>query len=598
MSEWTRKAKLSMRSNLLRFELNPLLLREVRARWRKWPTFAIVFGYAILLAVAIGWMFIDVASGNARDAGSEGRTALLGHQLFEKVSWLQVLGWMVLSPVLAAPAFAGEREQGLLDGLYLSGLTPREILRGKLMSVLWFIGLMLLVPLPVIALCFQMGGVSPQEFFLVALLNATTALVGVAIGLHDSANAPTTGAAMRAIFYHLGLWLGSTIFCCIGIFVSPIIALSSLLDDGSVVASIGWVVFTMLCQCAMAIYLFDLTKKALLKPLSEGERSNHGYIAPATPAYQVPLKEVAGMVTAPTVWSEPGDIRLYGENFFFSRLRVGNTLMQFELSRRLRIRTSVMADLYNAIVILTLCYTLWIFAVLVLSSNAKTPLLAIWNVGTTIILALGVLGSAVMGSTTFSRDREQHMLEPILLSPLTNASVIRAKLGAILIVCVAHSVVILPAILPCIRSVSNTSSVGAGISLVQATVAALIIMLSITGAALLGMSVSWLCRRTFVATGWTLALVFLMSVWSTLVSPPTGPAAQNAMSHWHPFYALLAVAGTGRPGRVQLLPGVVCIAVLAFVSAVLLVFLFWAMRNRARIRDKARQRTSEITAVA
>ena len=52
----------------------------------------------------------------------------------------------------------------------MSRLTPLQIVTGKLLSALSFIGLMMVVPLPSIAICFLLGGVSPGEFCLAALL--------------------------------------------------------------------------------------------------------------------------------------------------------------------------------------------------------------------------------------------------------------------------------------------------------------------------------------------------------------------------------------------------------------------------------------------
>jgi ABC-type transport system involved in cytochrome c biogenesis permease component len=572
---------------LLSRELNPVLLRELRARWRKWPTFAIVFGYAILLAVAIGWMTIEAtASVETARRGGE-RTAQMGFKLFEKMSWVQVIGWMILSPVLAAPAIAGEREQGLLDSLYLSGLTPREILRGKMQAVLWFIGLMLLVPLPVIALCFQMGGVSPQEFLLVMALSSTTALTGAAIGLHNSARAPTTGSALRGVFFHIFLWFSSSVFCCcFGFTVSPIYALIVLLNDEFGWGSGTWVLFTVLCQIGLTAYLLNLAQKALLRPLPESLPDIPGAILPNTPSIQVPLHEAISVAVAPMQRAEAVKPEPYGLNYFFSRLQTGNPILQFELNRRLRIRSRVAADLYHGFMVLVIGIVVWLAMVIVLADNGQGSLREVWQATSTFWLTTGVIGAAVMGAMTFARDREQLMLEPLLLSPLTNAGLVAAKLGAIVIVCLCHSLLLFPLLVPCIRSLGDVSSQARGVSLFQAVPTITIITLAITCSALLGMVVSWFCRRTFVATSWALALVLLLAFWHTTLAPPMGRAAQDAFAIWHPYYAVLAFSGIGRHTNVQLLPGLVCIAIWIILTAGLFTVLVWAMRDRGRSRDR------------
>src|SRR5258708_6259801 len=124
------------------WELNPILVREVRARWRKWPAFATVAGYALLLALVVGWRYRDAVATTSYYTTKTG--AALGHDLFITLTFAQVFGWMLIAPVIGASAFLHERETGLLDGLLLSRLNVEDLVRGKVWSLLAFIVLMLL----------------------------------------------------------------------------------------------------------------------------------------------------------------------------------------------------------------------------------------------------------------------------------------------------------------------------------------------------------------------------------------------------------------------------------------------------------------------
>ena len=113
-------------------ELNPVLTREVRARWRNWPAFLVVLAYAALLAVTVGWRYATALNAGA---GITVATAPhLGRELFITITVVQALGWMLLAPVLTATAIAGERERGTLGNLHLSCLTPQQICTGKLLG--------------------------------------------------------------------------------------------------------------------------------------------------------------------------------------------------------------------------------------------------------------------------------------------------------------------------------------------------------------------------------------------------------------------------------------------------------------------------------
>jgi ABC-type transport system involved in multi-copper enzyme maturation permease subunit len=134
------------------------------------------------------------------------RPSVLSRELFQVLSILQIAGWMILAPALTAAGLAGERERGLLEAVQLSRMTPFSILFGKMMSALSFIALMMPVALPIIATSFLMGGVSPQEIVLTALLQFVTAATGASLGLYFSARSRRAPGALATAFIFVGVW--------------------------------------------------------------------------------------------------------------------------------------------------------------------------------------------------------------------------------------------------------------------------------------------------------------------------------------------------------------------------------------------------------
>ncbi len=195
----------------LRFNgMNPIVTRESRTRWRGARAFLLVLAYAVLLAAATGWRYKDALLGTLRGVAGGAdllqRPAALGHELFLALASLQTLGWMLLAPALTATSIAGERERGLLEAMQLSPLSPARIVSGKLLSALSFIALMMPVALPVFAVCFFTGGVSPQEFAEVAALQFGTAATGAAIGIFFSARSRRAQGALAGAFIFIAVW--------------------------------------------------------------------------------------------------------------------------------------------------------------------------------------------------------------------------------------------------------------------------------------------------------------------------------------------------------------------------------------------------------
>ena len=176
---------------------NPILTRELRARWRSNLSSILLFCYALFLALAAGLVYAS-ASFSSRDSTLLRQMADTGHTLFLTLSGMQIGAWMLLGPALTATTIASEREQGLLEMLQMTSLSAWRICAGKLLSVFGFVVLLMFAPLPMTALCFLLGGVSPSQFCAALALQMTTAISGLCFGLWASAwsRRATTGLTL------------------------------------------------------------------------------------------------------------------------------------------------------------------------------------------------------------------------------------------------------------------------------------------------------------------------------------------------------------------------------------------------------------------
>jgi ABC-type transport system involved in multi-copper enzyme maturation permease subunit len=514
--------------------MNPIVQREVRTRWRRLFTFVIVFGYAALLACATGWVYAE----HMKQAAAQGtsilaRTASPGYKLFIQLTWVQVLLWALLAPALTAPSIAGERERGLLQSLHLSTLSAYQIVTGKLLSALAFIALLLLVPLPISALCFQLGGVSPGEFALAFVLHATTAIAGAAFGLTCSASSRRAGTALvTALLF--AMMSGGIVLLLRPLFTTNFIG----------IATTG-----ALLQSLLTILLIKIAIDVLLFTLPETEASYPAYpLPPVPPTISVTtagsaLKSTAARPAnvAPFLSTSTASTRAGAslttapvgrtELPFAKWLKFANPVLQREVRTRLRWRDNISTEdqfSENRGGHMQLAIFIAIVSVFMLLGGPGFREYIWWFCAVLWMIAVA-LGSAIMGASSFTREREQGMLQPLLLTPLTPREILFGKLGGSLVVCAYYSMALLPVLLPCLISVSLPHVIATMLVLVAAAWCC----------TAWGIFFSWFCRHTAIATGGAVstllfACLFLPSLNNAFIRSSAG----EALRRWHLYPAV------------------------------------------------------------
>ncbi len=199
---------------------NPVVTKELRGRMRGGRTYWLLFGYLLLLSLILFFSYLGWwnSHSNAMEAGGASAGFTVGRTFFKILFYSQAVMIALITPALTAGAISVEREQKTFEMLRGTILRPRAIVWGKLASSVSFVTLLLTSSLPLLSLCFLLGGVSPGEVFFAYVLLVGDALLFGAIGLCWSAYAANTATATVLSYATLILF-----FVVTGPFAAPVV---------------------------------------------------------------------------------------------------------------------------------------------------------------------------------------------------------------------------------------------------------------------------------------------------------------------------------------------------------------------------------------
>ncbi|MBV9865580.1 MAG: ABC transporter permease [Abitibacteriaceae bacterium] len=552
-------------------EINPILRREVRVRWRGPVAFGLVFGYAALLAALMGVAYASrVHYGTwytAQGQAMSSPMAAVGHELFRDLTAMQMVAWMLLSPALTSASLAGEREHGMLELLQLSPLFPSRIAGGKLVSTLAFLFLMMLAPIPVIAMCFLMGGISPGEFIGAAVLQGVTALCCATIGLFCSAWCRRASTAMGVSFGIIILWT-------IGAFVkteflrfSPTISTSYWAETGSWLLEIlaranpyycvfhlddtswagPWTIdvpawqMSAILQLGLTALLFWSSTCALRKPLAEA-----GFAEPSKERKRpIPNEEENPQPPSP----QPDKARKAAggwiEPRFVARLHFRNPVLQRELVRKLRMRRPPFIVLLP-LAILALVILYYYVDTFMRLDEPRMRGLVWWSVSALDMILIILLASA-FGAVGLAREREAGTWEGLQLSLLSPHQIIFGKVLPSLFACWLSWVWLCPLLIPCISWLNwNTYEHREEVTLYRAVGTIFILASAAWCYTCWGLLLSWCFRRAWIAVGVTIAtLIFALIMVPTFcfMSNNSNDSGIIGFLHWwHPLFGMIVLS--------------------------------------------------------
>lgn len=150
------------------FRDNPVLIRELLVNLRSNRAFTLQFLYVAFLGVVVYFAW-----------PSEGKivSADLAQRLFNMFFLGQFFLVALVAPSFAAGSITGEKERKTYEMLLASPLQPTSILVGKLLSSLTYLVILILSSLPLVIICFLLGGILLSEIaraYLILILAAGT----------------------------------------------------------------------------------------------------------------------------------------------------------------------------------------------------------------------------------------------------------------------------------------------------------------------------------------------------------------------------------------------------------------------------------------
>ncbi len=592
--------------------MNPVWKRELRARWRGRLAFALVFFYVAVLALVFVWQY----GANANQSYQQffdpmRRLSLQGHNLFALLAWLQIAFWMLLAPVLTATSITGEREKGLLESLHLSRLTAREIVIGKLLSALSFVALMIAITLPIVAVCFLMGGVSPGDFLMALALHIATAICCASIGIAVSSWCKTGMVAIVLSIAAIGTWCGLTYVAAIGAFTGfnpsaaplpwpqsellelffkahPVTAILQVVGILDISKGLPWKTSTApwkVCLVFLSAFtLFNLwiASKGTRRLLFDGRRFEWQNLRRDL---QVPdatnLTARIGSTLTGAAAHDPKSKRF--EFGFLARWHFSNPVLGREVRSCFRPRSTSLVMLVIAGALLPVAAVAYAQGFYWALSDEKMR--AIIGPSLLVIyLMMAILLCSILGAGGLAREREGATWETLKLSLLLPREILWGKMGTPLLMCAFCGTVFLPILLLCVRA-GSTQGKASGISISQLLAAHLIIISAAWFCTLLGLSFSHFSKKPATAICWTLGTLFVTLIALPVFITQTGSyetqrLAGEWLEKWHPVVALMNLfdAGTNAiPGGAQFGSTVnaawPCALVFFIVGAVLYVFL-------------------------
>jgi ABC-2 type transport system permease protein len=188
-----------VQSRILDLFQNPVTVKELRSRMRGRRAFIVLTGYLIFMGGFIALVYgLFVATSSSSPFGPSSRQA--GKAVFAAVVGVEGFLVLFIGPALTASSITGEKERQTYDLLRTTLLPARSLVRGKLLSALSYLILLVIASIPLQSIAFLLGGVSPIEVVLSQLLVVVTAVAYAQLGLFFSTYMRSTLVASITTF--------------------------------------------------------------------------------------------------------------------------------------------------------------------------------------------------------------------------------------------------------------------------------------------------------------------------------------------------------------------------------------------------------------
>ncbi|MER2036533.1 MAG: ABC transporter permease subunit [Solibacillus sp.] len=158
---------------------NPVLLKEIKLRFRNAKSFSSLAFYLIAITLFILAYFI-IMTGVIQTSYMNPTNSFI---LFCSLTVLQMGLLLFMAPALTAGAISTEREKQTLNILLTTTQTSTQIIIGKLVASLAYLVVLLIATLPMYSILFLFGGVSPTMLGSVFLQFLLTVFAVGSVGI-------------------------------------------------------------------------------------------------------------------------------------------------------------------------------------------------------------------------------------------------------------------------------------------------------------------------------------------------------------------------------------------------------------------------------
>lgn len=187
---------------------NPVLIKEVKLRFRSLKSFTGILFYLIAMSIFVfGFIFLTTSFSGTGFFRPE-----QSFFLFVLLTFIQLGLILFITPGLTAGTISSEREKQTLNILLTTSQTSKQIILGKLSSSIAFLLLMLIAGLPIYSLVFLFGGISPGQLGLIFLFFILTMFAVGSIGVMFSTITKKTIVSMIATYGTMIFLAGVTAF--------------------------------------------------------------------------------------------------------------------------------------------------------------------------------------------------------------------------------------------------------------------------------------------------------------------------------------------------------------------------------------------------
>lgn len=177
---------------MLKLQFSPILIKEMRSTMRGKRTFlgvTLFLTFLTGLTLLVYYSVVQQSSYSVRASSEAGRT------IFAFVSVIELFMLATVAPPLTAGAIAGERQRQTFDMLMATPLTPRQVLRGKLLASMNYLFLLIFAGLPINSIVFLFGGISPSALLWWLAVTLISLLMLGTLGLFMSTLFRNSGSA-------------------------------------------------------------------------------------------------------------------------------------------------------------------------------------------------------------------------------------------------------------------------------------------------------------------------------------------------------------------------------------------------------------------